>query len=223
MKFVKCMNFTQEQLDAISRALYNDYSPKYGSDHQYLIGAYLRDGAYFVEVKVDNQIKETFHLVISNYALGLSEQLLQIINKKAELMFREELFYGVKDEGTLSAIISSIMGSFAGQQFYPGIVKKATMYWYKIATSQVFHNGNKRTALLSALYMLNYNGFSLRRVDGNELYRISVQVAKKELSAEQLEDFILRNLTLNYFDSEQAANENRWAIDMNIRVDNPNA
>lgn len=222
MRYIKCMNFSDEQLNAISQALYNDYVAGKHVNGEFLIGARMEGTQSYIDESINGNLIETFGLIISRSALGLSEQMLEIINRKAETLFKEELLYGVKDPDTLSAIVAGTMGSFANQQFYPGIVKKAAAYWYKIATSQVFHNGNKRTALLSAIYMLNYNGLSIANVTGNQLYDISLRLAKKQMTKAELEQFILSKLTVHYYPSAEDAHGHDWTFKMDIQVDNPN-
>lgn len=224
LRYIKCMNFsksTKFQLRSISIALMNDYSVQHKSKHDYTVNMYFKNGNPLVDFVVDGKLAETFYMIISKSVLGIDEGLFAVINEKAETLFKEEAFYGVKDAGKLSAIIGSVLGSYSDQEYYPGIVKKATMYWYKIATSQVFHNGNKRTGLLSALFMLNANGFSLRDIDGNQLYEISRLIANKKMSQQELEDFILSQLTLNYYTSKDEALNAEQKIEMKVSVDNP--
>ncbi|WP_155287082.1 type II toxin-antitoxin system death-on-curing family toxin [Lacticaseibacillus zhaodongensis] len=192
----------QKQLSALMIAIRNEYRAAHPGNYNLFIGIW-GDAAKntYVDIKVNDAIVDTLGLMLSSKIFTLNVDNMKVINTKAEKMFREEYQHGLKDEGTLSAIISNIIYPIFGEWQYPGVVKKATMYWYKIATSQVFFNGNKRTALLSALEMLYMNGFRWIGLDGNALYEISRQIANKEISADDLEKYILKHIGVTYFDS----------------------
>ena len=104
------------------------------------------------------------------------------LNEIAEGILKYESFNnGLKDTDGLKAIIGGVDNSFYGTDVCPTIIDKAVYFWYKIAQKQLFHNGNKRTALLSAIILLttngyNFKGYNLRNLDGNgvkDLYNIS--------------------------------------------------
>ena len=48
--------------------------------------------------------------------------------------------------------------SFGGNDLYPGLLDKASAYLFFIASNHGFADGNKRTALASALTFLSLNG-----------------------------------------------------------------
>ncbi|HLR60647.1 MAG TPA: type II toxin-antitoxin system death-on-curing family toxin [Pseudogracilibacillus sp.] len=50
---------------------------------------------------------------------------------------------------------------YFGQEQYPGLFKKAALYWYRITTSHCFTDGNKRAALISTDLFLKYNGYKI--------------------------------------------------------------
>ncbi|WP_054645451.1 Fic family protein [Secundilactobacillus oryzae] len=98
---------------------------------------------------------------------------------------------------------------------HPTVVDKATHLWYSIATKQLFHNGNKRTALLSGITLLNLNFIDLPNVGAKELYNISLKLAEKEMSEVQLKQYILAHAVLStkfmnlYLDQFSYVNESR--------------
>lgn len=69
---------------------------------------------------------------------------------------------GLKGTDCLKAIIGGVDNSFYGTDVCPIIIDKAVYFWYKIAQKQLFHNGNKRTALLSAIILLTTNGYNFK-------------------------------------------------------------
>lgn len=62
----------------------------------------------------------------------------------------------------------------------------------------MFNNGNKRTALLTALLYLKLNGYSFDILDEVALYNISIKVAKREMSFNQLYQYILRHSYIDF-------------------------
>ena len=114
-------------------------------------------------------------------------ELLKNLNEKAEKIFREEWFYGIKDADALKALLARVDNGFFGFEPYPTTISKAKVFWYTIATKQMFNNGNKRTALLTALTFLRLNGYNLDFKDSSELYNISMDLANKIMSEDDLE------------------------------------
>lgn len=120
------------------------------------------------------------------------------LNEKAEkMLLKEEWFYGLKDRAGLEQVIGSMNQSVFGHTLHPTVVDKAVHLWYSIATKQMFNNGNKRTALLAAVTMLNLNFLELPNMDPMELYNISLKLARKEMSPEQLKNFLMTHLIVS--------------------------
>ena len=111
---------------------------------------------------------------------------------------KEEWFYGIKDEAGLKGMLGQVDNGFFGYTPYPTILHKATYFWYTISTKQMFNNGNKRTALLTSLLYLKINGFSFDILDEVKLYNISIQVANKQFSYNQLYQYILRHSYIDF-------------------------
>lgn len=125
-------------------------------------------------------------------------ELLADINEKSEKLLKEEWFYGVKDEDGLEAMLGQVDNNFYGFIPYPTILRKATYFWYNISTKQMFNNGNKRTALLTALLYLKSNGYSFDILDEVALYNVSIKVANKKMSFRQLYQYILRHSYIDF-------------------------
>ncbi|MFT8425732.1 MAG: type II toxin-antitoxin system death-on-curing family toxin [Liquorilactobacillus sp.] len=123
---------------------------------------------------------------------------LKTLNERAEKMFKEEWMYGIKDKDGLESLIASVDNGFFGIEPYPTIILKAAHFWYVIATKQMFHNGNKRTALLTALFFLEINGYKFKIKDRKELYNISLRLANKNMSEKELVDYIGKNTLFNF-------------------------
>lgn len=132
-------------------------------------------------------------------------ELLRSLNEKAEKIFREEWFYGVKDREALEALLARVDNGFFGFEPYPTTISKAKVFWYTIASKQMFNNGNKRTALLTALTFLNLNGYILDFEDSNELYNISMNLANKIMSEDELEQYLLTHVRIDFEQMEELA------------------
>ena len=130
-------------------------------------------------------------------------ELLKNLNEKAEKMFREEGFYGRKDADALKALLARVDNGFFGIEPYPTTISKAKVFWYTIATKQMFNNGNKRTALLTALTFLRLNGYNLDFKDSSELYNISMDLANKIMSEDDLEQYLLQKTQIDFEQMEE--------------------
>lgn len=119
-------------------------------------------------------------------------------NKQAEKMFAEKSFYGIKDADGLHSLVNQVkQGGFGVDYFYPSILRMAAYYWYTIATKQMFNNGNKRTAFVVALAFLENNGYSLSDLTTDDLYQISMNLARSEMSSEDLFAFLQQRARIN--------------------------
>ncbi|MDN2612701.1 type II toxin-antitoxin system death-on-curing family toxin [Apilactobacillus sp. EABW-1NA] len=147
-----------------------------------------------------------FDVWLSSYIKLTYNDLIKL-NEIAEGILKYESFNnGLKDTNGLEAIIGGVDNSFYGTDVCPTIIDKAVYFWYKIAQKQLFHNGNKRTALLSAIFLLttngyNFKGYSLKKLDGDgvkDLYNISLKIANHEMTKDELKEYILNNLTIDF-------------------------
>ena len=120
-------------------------------------------------------------------------------NERSEKMFREEYLYGPKDKEGLDSLVNQVeQGGFGIDYYYPTILSRATYYWHTIATKQMFFNGNKRTALITALTYLENNGYQFEIYDNKELYNVSLKLARKEMSKDMLFQYIQAHTILNF-------------------------
>ena len=141
---------------------------------------------------------EEYWIVIPAEQPSLDLEKLADLNEKSETLLKEEWFYGIKDEAGLKGMLGQVDNGFFGYTPYPTILHKATYFWYTISTKQMFNNGNKRTALLTSLLYLKINGFSFDILDEVKLYNISIQVANKQFSYNQLYQYILRHSYIDF-------------------------
>lgn len=69
---------------------------------------------------------------------------------------------GVRDEDGLRGALGRIEQTMFGEDLFPTVWEKAAALTHAIASSQNFHDGNKRTALMASLMFLQLNGVEIR-------------------------------------------------------------
>lgn len=84
---------------------------------------------------------------------------------------------GVKSRALLESAVSRQRTASGGRLKYPDPISNAATLLYGICNDHPFHNGNKRTALVSMLVHLDKNKLSLYQTSQNELFEMIMQVA----------------------------------------------
>lgn len=160
------------------------------------------ESVYSVELLYDSKVIGLW-IVFDIPFQKMDLEVFKDLNEKAEKMFREEWFYGIKDADALKALLARVDNGFFGIEPYPTTISKAKVFWYTIATKQMFNNGNKRTALLTALTFLRLNGYNLDFKDSSELYNISMDLANKIMSEDDLEQYLLQKTQVDFEQMEE--------------------
>jgi death-on-curing protein len=99
---------------------------------------------------------------------------------------------GVRDISLLSSAVAMPYASFSGSFLHKDIFEMAAAYAFHISQNHPFVDGNKRTALASALVFLELNGLSISD-PGEKLYQAMISMAAGELGKEEF-SAILRSL-----------------------------
>ena len=87
---------------------------------------------------------------------------------------------GIRDQGLLESAVMMPQASFGGEYLHQNLFEMASAYAFHIAENQPFLDGNKRTALVSALVFLDINGFEI--LDQKmRLYDAMIAIANKEM------------------------------------------
>ncbi len=73
---------------------------------------------------------------------------------------------------------------------YPTLEEKAALYCFKIVTNHPFVDGNKRTGMGAILWFIELNNAYFRRFSDDKVLEITVSIAEKRLSFEDLVDLI---------------------------------
>lgn len=99
---------------------------------------------------------------------------------------------GLRETGLLdSALMQPEAAYFYGQGDLAAI---AAAYAFHLAQNQPFLDGNKRTAMGSALTFLEGNGVDIEKYDGAELYDAMIAIAEKRLDKAGLAEIFRKHL-----------------------------
>ena len=101
---------------------------------------------------------------------------------------------GVRDISLLSSALAMPESSFENKYLHTDIIEMASAYGFHICQNHPFLDGNKRTALASALVFLDLNGIELEDPHG-KLYEAMMLVADSRKGKPYLTD-ILRKLVI---------------------------
>ena len=85
--------------------------------------------------------------------------------------------YGVRDPALLSSALAMPSSSFKGKYLHSDLFEQAAAYAFHICQNHPFIDGNKRTALATALVFLSLNGIELDDPK-EDLYELMMKVAK---------------------------------------------
>lgn len=87
---------------------------------------------------------------------------------------------GIRDRGLLESAVMMPQASFGGDYVHAGVFEMAAAYAFHIAENQPFVDGNKRTALASALVFLDWQHIEINDPQ-EELYSAMIGLAQKTL------------------------------------------
>ncbi len=101
----------------------------------------------------------------------------------------DEEMRGIKDINLFKSALLEPKQTFENKDLYPDIISKAACYLRSFSMNHPFFDGNKRTALISAMAFLEMNGY---KITGNneELYQLTKKVVENKMSVEQIIDKI---------------------------------
>jgi death-on-curing family protein len=87
---------------------------------------------------------------------------------------------GVMSSDLLKSAVHRQHTSFRDQLKYPTVVMASAALLHSLVLNHAFHNGNKRTALVSMLVLLDENGLMLT-CDQDRLFKVVLRLAQHEL------------------------------------------
>ncbi len=91
---------------------------------------------------------------------------------------------GIRDINLLSSAVAMPYASFSGKFLHEDIYEMAAAYAFHIAQNHPFIDGNKRTALASALVFLEMNGISISDSTG-KLYDAMIEIGTGKMSIKE--------------------------------------
>ena len=100
---------------------------------------------------------------------------------------------GIRDPGLLESAVLMPQQQFGGEYLHDGVPAMAAAYLFHIAQNHAFHDGNKRTAVLSALVFLSVNGVEMLP-DPVELEDTTLAVAASRCGKDELTHWMQRAL-----------------------------
>jgi len=89
---------------------------------------------------------------------------------------------GVKNIELLESAIARPFQSIAGADAYPSPFEKAGALFHSLINNHPFHNGNKRTALVSTAVYLASCGFWLEKCSDDEMFSFTLDVTTHSIS-----------------------------------------
>lgn len=98
------------------------------------------------------------------------------------------------NEGNLDYLVEAVQAEMFGEPLYPGVRRKAGLYFHNIICNHIFQDGNKRTGLEAALLFLQLNGYDLV-VEDDLLIDFTLSVASADISQGRVLDWFEINVT----------------------------
>ena len=122
--------------------------------------------------------------------IGLTlEQILQL---HALVLVKDGGAGGVRDIGRLEAVVSAQHQVVFGEELYATVFTKVAALMRGIIGDHPFVDGNKRTAMLAGLTLLEVNGYNFTAQRG-ELEDFAVRVATNRLDIDVIADWLKRH------------------------------
>ncbi len=122
----------------------------------------------------------------------VSLTLEQILQLHALVLIRDGGSDGVRDIGRLESVVSAQHQVVFGEELYATVFTKAAALMRGIIGDHPFIDGNKRTAMLAGLTLLEMNGYSFVARCG-ELEDFAVRVATDYLDIDAIADWLGRH------------------------------
>lgn len=142
----------------------------------------------FLEIKPVKVIRKEYNFssigkIVERILYITKEEILRIHNELV-LDFKDlddPIFpSGLKNEHLLDSALFHPQTAYSSKVKYPTVESAGAALMYSISSNHAFHNGNKRTALVSLLVFLDRHHISLI-CDEDELFKMSIMVADHKL------------------------------------------
>jgi len=109
----------------------------------------------------------------------------QIIMMHAMLIKQTGGLDGIRDEGLLDSAIKTPFQTFAGEELYPTVQKKAACLCYSLVNNHAFNDANKRIGILSMMTFMELNNLEIECLD-EELIILGINIASGKTGQEEI-------------------------------------
>lgn len=99
---------------------------------------------------------------------------------------------GIRDTGMLQSAIGRPFATFGGNDLYPDIFSKTAALIQSIIKNHPFLDANKRSAFVSAITLLEMNGYRFFAKD-NEVVSYMLAVANENLTVDQISKWLKKH------------------------------
>lgn len=97
---------------------------------------------------------------------------------------------GVRDDKLLDSALHTPFQTFAGEELYPTVPKKAACLCFGLVNNHAFHDGNKRIGILVMMAFMELNGMEIICTD-EELIELGLGIASGKIKQEQILNWII--------------------------------
>jgi death on curing protein len=94
----------------------------------------------------------------------------------------------IRDPGLLASAVGRSQAGFGGTEAYETLWLKTAALFESLALNHAFIDGNKRTAVVAAIHMLNLNGYDLV-AEQCEIVNLALDVVEGQLDVQKIAEF----------------------------------
>lgn len=100
--------------------------------------------------------------------------------------------HGLRDYGLLESAVARPQSTFGGQDLYPDIFMKGAALVHSLLLNHQFVDGNKRTAMFSAMTFLELNGYKFITKQ-KEVVKAALWIENKKPELEEIAAWLKKN------------------------------
>ena len=120
--------------------------------------------------------------VTPDNCIHLTVEIVKQIHEEALQQFGG--LAGVRDEALLASAVAAPQATYGGISVYADLIEVAAAYLFYICRNHAFIDGNKRTAMMSAILFLRFNGVEPTS-DSDDWETLMLDVGASRLDREQ--------------------------------------
>lgn len=133
----------------------------------------------------------------ANDIKAIHEHLIEIYQEEEfPIKIQEGFIY----EGAINTVATRAVSPLYGKIYFPHTLHKAAYYLHSLIVYHAFVDGNKRTALLTTLFFLRWNGYNLIFPQGTAYFLRNIATPSKNIGLKDTYNWILQNTKRSIFD-----------------------